>query len=897
MKELESFGITLVRDDSVGAGEVLVHPQLLQRVGARAFATLRVAPACCAAAPSEGPAVCLLAAPSSAACSAADDTVARVHPWVIAAIAPGARDTATPIDCSATVLEPSSGAFACVSRVRAEIVRRPASLDCSSQWQRDLVAAALMRQCSARTLARGALLPAVIGSDVVVFRVTSLRGDAPPPTEAEKARAVLTAIWSTHAPEKLPTIDAVLLKYAGREAVMVAALKRKYSDAPPPTEAQKARAVLTAIWSTHAPEKLPTLDAVLRKYAGREAVMVAALRRKYGESRGASAAPAAACSDVDVFAGVSNWSTRYEVCELRSSLPPWMEVWDRDDVAMRGDAAETASLAPSAEVREAVDLLSWSLHHSGAGRAVAFGALVEGAAGAGKTTTLRAIAAAIATRCDARIVALHSLRLALAHADEVAARAAAPSAPSHRSRNAATSCIAALDVALRTLGRAERTVVVIDDADDLAIEPAVVVAIATWLRARPTRVCVVCAGVATRLRSGSALASHAGVVRFAELFDVGVDLGSGSSVAARRRVLAQLARRSAGATSSERDAWVEGALRCTKGRSAKGVAALYRAAEFAALGSRPCSSGADASAPPPLPRLDVVGRVCVARAAGVASKPATSRATSAPARVAGAAGAARAAGWSRVGGLAAVKARLIQLVQWQWEQPDAVARMGIARTSGILLHGPSGGGKTLIASALSAECAVNFIEVNSAGLFSQYLGDSERNLRDVFRDARNKAPCILFFDEVDCIAARRDGEDAAADGGGVGNRLLSTLLNEMDGVDSDRSADEGSIVVLGATNRPDAIDAALMRPGRFDQVLFVGPPTTAAEQLAILRIHTAHIALDPAIDLADLAERFTEGLSGSDIQAACSEAAMEALRDDLEASAVKAVHFERAFAR
>ena len=890
--------LTLVRDVSVRAGEVLVHPQLLQRLGSRAFETLRVIPACSVAAASEGPAVCLLVVPSSEACSAADDTVARVHPWAIAAIAPGARDdAATQLDCYATVLEPSSGAFARISRVRAEIIRRPASLDCSSQWQRDLVAAALMRQCSARTLARGALLPAVIGADVVVFRVTSLRGDAPPPTEAQKARAVLTAIWSTHAPEKLRTIDAVLLKYAGREAVMVAALNRKYSDAPPPTEAQKARAVITAIWSTHAPEKLPTLDAVLLKYAGREAVMVAALRQKYGETRATPAAPAAVLSDVEILAGVSNWSTRYEVSELRSSLPPWMEESTRDGVTMRWDAAEKASLAPSAEVREVVDLLSWSLRHSSAGRAVAFGALVEGAAGAGKTATLRAIAASVAMRCDARIVALHPLRLAIAHADEAAARAAAPSAPSHRSSSAVTSCITALDAALRTVGDAERTIVVIDDVDDLASEPAVVVAIATWLRARPTRVCVVAAGVATRLCSGSALALHAGAARFAELFDVVVDLGSGSSVAARRRVLSQLARRVGGATSSERDAWVNDALRCTKGRSAKGVAALHRAAELAALGSRP-RSGADASAPPPPPpRLDVVGRVCVARAASVASKPATSRATSAPPHAARAAGEARAAGWSRIGGLAAVKARLVQLVQWQWEQPDAVARMGIARTSGILLHGPSGCGKTLIAAALSAECAVNFIEVNSAGLFSQYLGDSERNLRDVFRDARNKAPCILFFDEVDCIAARRDGEDAAADGGGVGNRLLSTLLNEMDGVDSDRSADEGSIVVLGATNRPDAIDAALMRPGRFDQLLFVGPPTAAAEQLEILRIHTSRMALAPSVDLADLAERFTEGLTGSDIQAACSEAAMEALRDDLESSVVRAVHFERAFAR
>jgi len=162
----------------------------------------------------------------------------------------------------------------------------------------------------------------------------------------------------------------------------------------------------------------------------------------------------------------------------------------------------------------------------------------------------------------------------------------------------------------------------------------------------------------------------------------------------------------------------------------------------------------------------------------------------------------------------------------------------------------------------------------------------------VFRDARSKAPCILFFDEVDCIAARRDGEDSAADGGGVGNRLLSTLLNEMDGVDSDRSGVEGGIVVLGATNRPDAIDAALMRPGRFDQLLFVGPPTTAEAQRGILEIHTASMALAPDVDLHALASRYAAGLTGSDLEAACSEAAMEALRDDLSATAVGMRHFE-----
>ena len=844
--------------------EVLVHPRLLRRLGSRPFGTLRIA---AGSAPTDA-AVCVRATPSSDDDDTANHEVIGCHPWVLAAL--GATSSATAV---AAALEPSSGQFARLSRVRVEIHSSSRASDRRwPAWERDLVAAALVRQCSGRTLARNALLAAVVANEVVVFRATSVLGEAPPLTPAQQVRATVTAIWTKHAPQKLLKIDAVLLKYAGREDVMIAALRRKYGESESP----------------------------------------------------ASSSPSPPPLDVEVEAGISNWATRYDVSESRT-LPSWMAVQDLDAAAAVSDAdaagaAADASLAPRAEVREAVDLLSWSLLRSAAAddsstiaaRAVAFGALVEGGAGAGKTTTLCAISAAIARRCDARVVALSSLRLAIAYADEVAACDASGSPL----RPGASTTLRNLNEALLCLGNEQRTVLTIDDVGDVESEPALVGAIVAWLEKRSARVCVVAAGNTSQLRSGMALASVAGGLGFVDLFDVVIALGSGSSVDARRRVIETLAapcassgsvgRRGKAAafvfgSAKEREQWVRHALFATKGRSAKGVAALCCAAELAALGEsrRCCAEGETGmvAAASHRAHLDAVGRVCVARASITASKAPSSGGARAAADTSAlddddADGAPRRVGWGSVGGLDEVKARLTQLVQWQWEQPAAMKRMGIDRTSGILLHGPSGCGKSLIATALSAECAVNFIEVNAAGLFSQFLGESERNLREVFRDARSKAPCILFFDEVDCIAARRDGEDSAADGGGVGNRLLSTLLNEMDGVDSDRSGVEGGIVVLGATNRPDAIDAALMRPGRFDQLLFVGPPTTAEAQRGILEIHTASMALAPDVDLHALASRYAAGLTGSDLEAACSEAAMEALRDDLSATAVGMRHFE-----
>jgi SpoVK/Ycf46/Vps4 family AAA+-type ATPase len=250
--------------------------------------------------------------------------------------------------------------------------------------------------------------------------------------------------------------------------------------------------------------------------------------------------------------------------------------------------------------------------------------------------------------------------------------------------------------------------------------------------------------------------------------------------------------------------------------------------------------------------------------------------------------------WSDVGGYEATKLRLRQLVQWQWQHPEEFGRLGVPAASGVLLHGPPGCGKTLMAHALAGECAANFVSVKATELFSQYLGESEAALRSVFAKARAAAPCILFFDEIDSLAAGRDltgGGDGGGQGGGVGERMLATLLNEMDGVEGSRG-----VVVLAATNRFHAIDKALLRPGRIDQSILVPLPDADARE-RILRVTTEGrgVPLSGAVDMGAMARRaWAEGRSGADLSRLCQEAALVALRRDEGAASVCADDFEAA---
>ncbi len=240
--------------------------------------------------------------------------------------------------------------------------------------------------------------------------------------------------------------------------------------------------------------------------------------------------------------------------------------------------------------------------------------------------------------------------------------------------------------------------------------------------------------------------------------------------------------------------------------------------------------------------------------------------------------------WSDIGNLEEAKRELREAVEWPIKYPDAFKRMGIRPPRGILLFGPPGCGKTLLARAVATESEANFISVKGPELLSKWVGESEKAVREIFRKARMAAPAIIFLDEIDAIAPMRGlgyGDSR------VTERVISQLLTEMDGLITLEN-----VVVIGATNRPDILDPALLRPGRFDRLIYIPPPDYKA-RIEILRIHTRSMPLSDDVSLEEIA-RLTEGYSGSDLEAVCREAAMAALREDISAKYVTRRHFEYA---
>ena len=231
--------------------------------------------------------------------------------------------------------------------------------------------------------------------------------------------------------------------------------------------------------------------------------------------------------------------------------------------------------------------------------------------------------------------------------------------------------------------------------------------------------------------------------------------------------------------------------------------------------------------------------------------------------------------WADVGGLAGLKQRLTEAVEWPLHYPELFAQAGVQPPKGILLTGPPGCGKTLVAKAIANESQVNFISVKGPALLSKYVGESERQMRDVFRKARQAAPCIIFFDEIDALIPMRG---SGASDSPVTDRVLSQFLAELDGIEELKG-----VLVLAATNRPDRLDPAVLRPGRFDAVVEI-PLPDALGRREIFEVHLRGKPLAPKLKLEDLVAR-TEGFSGAQIASLFNLAALKALRRAVAASA------------
>jgi transitional endoplasmic reticulum ATPase len=238
--------------------------------------------------------------------------------------------------------------------------------------------------------------------------------------------------------------------------------------------------------------------------------------------------------------------------------------------------------------------------------------------------------------------------------------------------------------------------------------------------------------------------------------------------------------------------------------------------------------------------------------------------------------------WDEVGGLEDVKQQLKEVVEWPIKYPERFTKLGITPPKGILLHGPPGCGKTLLARAVATESEANFISIRGPEVFSKWVGESEKAIRETFRKARMAAPSIIFFDEFYSLVPLRGGSGDSR----VSERVISQLLTEIDGL-----MNLQNIVVLAATNRPDMIDPAVLRPGRFDRRIYVHPPGYEA-RLKILQIKTKDMAKEKNVNLEELTKSM-DGYSGADIESIVREAGMNALRRDPDATTVTLEDFKK----
>lgn len=239
--------------------------------------------------------------------------------------------------------------------------------------------------------------------------------------------------------------------------------------------------------------------------------------------------------------------------------------------------------------------------------------------------------------------------------------------------------------------------------------------------------------------------------------------------------------------------------------------------------------------------------------------------------------------WTEIGGNTSIIASIRQSVEWPLKHPESFKRLGISPPNGTLLYGPPGCSKTLIAKALASESGLNFFAVKGPELFSKYVGDTEKAVRDVFKKAKMASPSIIFFDEIDAMATQRGGDS----GSGVEDKVLCQLLNEMDGVEG-----KEKVVIFAATNRPDILDKALIRPGRFDRLIYIPPPDEKGRE-EIFKIFLSKMTIEEGVDFKELSQ-MTEMFSGAEIAKVAREAGMMALSEDTEAKFVGIKHIKHA---
>jgi transitional endoplasmic reticulum ATPase len=257
--------------------------------------------------------------------------------------------------------------------------------------------------------------------------------------------------------------------------------------------------------------------------------------------------------------------------------------------------------------------------------------------------------------------------------------------------------------------------------------------------------------------------------------------------------------------------------------------------------------------------------------------------------------------WDDIGGLEDTKRNLQEMILYPIDHPEKFEKFGMQPSRGVLFYGPPGCGKTLLAKAVASECSANFVSIKGPELLTMWFGESEANVREVFDKARAAAPCVLFFDELDSIGTARGSGGGEA--GGAGDRVMNQLLTEIDGVGVKKN-----VFFIGATNRPELLDEALLRPGRLDQLIYIPLPDLPARQ-GILESTLKKSPIAPNVPMTFLAQK-TEGFSGADLAEFCQRAAKAAIRDCIAAEELKAgddtmddssteitrKHFEEAFA-